>query len=135
MIAHFTYFGTIITVGRTSTLSLHERGQNKALSTTGYSVKQIAEVVKCSRKAIMNFLRHQEEYGTKKSSGRPGNLSDREKGLFCVQRRIARLASLESVGPVHWCFKNYGVENAGLVSQYCTITDEEVSITDTRAKW
>uniref|UniRef100_A0A1I7WS23 Transposase n=1 Tax=Heterorhabditis bacteriophora TaxID=37862 RepID=A0A1I7WS23_HETBA len=48
-------------MGRASTLSLHERGQNKAL------------------KAIKNFLSLQEEYGTKKSSGRPSKLNSREK--------------------------------------------------------
>uniref|UniRef100_A0A1I7XAW7 HTH_Tnp_Tc3_1 domain-containing protein n=1 Tax=Heterorhabditis bacteriophora TaxID=37862 RepID=A0A1I7XAW7_HETBA len=58
-------------MGRASTLSLHERGQIKVLSTTGYTVKRIADDVKRSRKAIMNFLRHQEEYGTKKSIGLP----------------------------------------------------------------
>uniref|UniRef100_A0A1I7X3C8 G_PROTEIN_RECEP_F1_2 domain-containing protein n=1 Tax=Heterorhabditis bacteriophora TaxID=37862 RepID=A0A1I7X3C8_HETBA len=50
----------------------------------------------CSRKAIMNFLRHQEEYGTKKSSGRLSKLNDREKGKFCGLRRITQSASLES---------------------------------------
>uniref|UniRef100_A0A1I7XLY3 HTH_Tnp_Tc3_1 domain-containing protein n=1 Tax=Heterorhabditis bacteriophora TaxID=37862 RepID=A0A1I7XLY3_HETBA len=49
-------------MGRASTLALHERGQMKAPSTAGHSVKQIADVVKHSRKAIINFLRHQEEY-------------------------------------------------------------------------
>uniref|UniRef100_A0A1I7X5M2 HTH_Tnp_Tc3_1 domain-containing protein n=2 Tax=Heterorhabditis bacteriophora TaxID=37862 RepID=A0A1I7X5M2_HETBA len=83
-------------MGRASTLSLHERGQIKVLSTTGYTVKQIADVVKRSRKAIMNFLRHQEEYGTKKSSGRLSKLNDREKGKFCGLRRITQSASLES---------------------------------------
>uniref|UniRef100_A0A1I7WVP4 HTH_38 domain-containing protein n=1 Tax=Heterorhabditis bacteriophora TaxID=37862 RepID=A0A1I7WVP4_HETBA len=64
-------------MSRASTLSLHERGQIKALSTTGYTVKRIADVVKRSRKVIMNFLRHQNEYSTKKSSGRPSKLNDR----------------------------------------------------------
>uniref|UniRef100_A0A1I7XB92 HTH_Tnp_Tc3_1 domain-containing protein n=1 Tax=Heterorhabditis bacteriophora TaxID=37862 RepID=A0A1I7XB92_HETBA len=58
-------------MGRASTLSSHERNQTKTLSTTGYTVKQIADVVKRFRKAIMNFLRHQEEYGTKESSRLP----------------------------------------------------------------
>uniref|UniRef100_A0A1I7XBN7 HTH_38 domain-containing protein n=1 Tax=Heterorhabditis bacteriophora TaxID=37862 RepID=A0A1I7XBN7_HETBA len=57
-------------MGHAFTLSIHERYQIKALSTAGYTVKRIADVVKRSRNAIMNFLRHQEEYGTKKSSGR-----------------------------------------------------------------
>uniref|UniRef100_A0A1I7X375 Transposable element Tc3 transposase n=1 Tax=Heterorhabditis bacteriophora TaxID=37862 RepID=A0A1I7X375_HETBA len=85
-------------MGRASTLSLHERGQIKALSTAGYTVKQIADVIKRSRKAIMNFLRHQEEYGTKKSSGRPSKLNDREKREFCGLRRIARSASMNPYG-------------------------------------
>uniref|UniRef100_A0A1I7XMV3 peptidylprolyl isomerase n=1 Tax=Heterorhabditis bacteriophora TaxID=37862 RepID=A0A1I7XMV3_HETBA len=61
---------------RASTLALHERGQMKAPSTAGHSVKQIADVVKHSRKAIINFLRHQEEYGTRKSSGRRSKTGD-----------------------------------------------------------
>uniref|UniRef100_A0A1I7X5Q6 HTH_Tnp_Tc3_1 domain-containing protein n=1 Tax=Heterorhabditis bacteriophora TaxID=37862 RepID=A0A1I7X5Q6_HETBA len=70
------------------TLSLHERGQIKVLSTTGFTVKRIADVVKRSRKALMNFLRHQEESGTRKSSGRPSSLNDhRKKGnsADCVE--------------------------------------------------
>uniref|UniRef100_A0A1I7XP80 HTH_Tnp_Tc3_1 domain-containing protein n=1 Tax=Heterorhabditis bacteriophora TaxID=37862 RepID=A0A1I7XP80_HETBA len=63
-------------MGRPYTLSLHERDQNKALSTAGYTVKRIADVVKRSRKAVMNFLLHQEEYSTKKSSGQPSKLND-----------------------------------------------------------
>uniref|UniRef100_A0A1I7XDW5 HTH_Tnp_Tc3_1 domain-containing protein n=1 Tax=Heterorhabditis bacteriophora TaxID=37862 RepID=A0A1I7XDW5_HETBA len=55
-------------MSRASTLSLHERGQIKTLSTAGYMMKPIADVVKSSRKAIMNFLRHQEKYGTRKIS-------------------------------------------------------------------
>uniref|UniRef100_A0A1I7WIT2 HTH_7 domain-containing protein n=1 Tax=Heterorhabditis bacteriophora TaxID=37862 RepID=A0A1I7WIT2_HETBA len=46
-------------MGRASTSGLYERGQIKALSSTGYTVKQIADVVKRSGKVIMNFLRHQ----------------------------------------------------------------------------
>uniref|UniRef100_A0A1I7X4K6 HTH_Tnp_Tc3_1 domain-containing protein n=1 Tax=Heterorhabditis bacteriophora TaxID=37862 RepID=A0A1I7X4K6_HETBA len=83
-------------MGRASTLSLHERGQTKVLSTTGHTVKRITDVVRCSREAIMNFLRHQEEYGTKKSSGRLSKLNDREKGKFCGLRRITQSALLES---------------------------------------
>uniref|UniRef100_A0A1I7X8H1 HTH luxR-type domain-containing protein n=1 Tax=Heterorhabditis bacteriophora TaxID=37862 RepID=A0A1I7X8H1_HETBA len=36
-------------MGRASTLSLHERGQIKVLSTAGYTVKQIADVVRLLR--------------------------------------------------------------------------------------
>uniref|UniRef100_A0A1I7WA60 HTH_Tnp_Tc3_1 domain-containing protein n=1 Tax=Heterorhabditis bacteriophora TaxID=37862 RepID=A0A1I7WA60_HETBA len=41
-------------MGRASILSLHKRGQIKALSTTGFTVKRIADVVKHSKKRIMN---------------------------------------------------------------------------------
>uniref|UniRef100_A0A1I7XK90 HTH_Tnp_Tc3_1 domain-containing protein n=1 Tax=Heterorhabditis bacteriophora TaxID=37862 RepID=A0A1I7XK90_HETBA len=67
-------------MGRAPKLSQHERGKVEVLSTAGYRVKQIADVVKRSRKIIMNFLRHQEKYRTRKSSGRPSKLNDREKG-------------------------------------------------------
>uniref|UniRef100_A0A1I7X2C8 HTH_Tnp_Tc3_1 domain-containing protein n=1 Tax=Heterorhabditis bacteriophora TaxID=37862 RepID=A0A1I7X2C8_HETBA len=68
----------MITMIRAPKLSLHRRGQIKALSTAGNTMKQIADVVKRSRKAITDFLRHQEEYGTKKSSGRPSKLNNGE---------------------------------------------------------
>uniref|UniRef100_A0A1I7XKW1 HTH_38 domain-containing protein n=1 Tax=Heterorhabditis bacteriophora TaxID=37862 RepID=A0A1I7XKW1_HETBA len=87
-------------MGRVSTLSLHERDQIKALSTTGYTVKRIADVLKRSRKPITNSLRHQEKYGTKKSSGQPSKLNERKKGKFYGLRRITRSASLEPVGLV-----------------------------------
>uniref|UniRef100_A0A1I7WUS5 HTH_Tnp_Tc3_1 domain-containing protein n=1 Tax=Heterorhabditis bacteriophora TaxID=37862 RepID=A0A1I7WUS5_HETBA len=57
---------------RAPKLSLHERGQIKALSTTGYTMKQIANIFERSRKIIMNFLRLPEEYGINKSSRRLG---------------------------------------------------------------
>uniref|UniRef100_A0A1I7XHG5 DDE_3 domain-containing protein n=1 Tax=Heterorhabditis bacteriophora TaxID=37862 RepID=A0A1I7XHG5_HETBA len=87
-------------MGRASTLSLHERGQIKVLSTAGYTVKQIADVIKRSRKAIMNFLRHQEEYGTKKSSGRPSKLNDREKREILRTASNSTISINESVGLV-----------------------------------
>uniref|UniRef100_A0A1I7XDH1 HTH_Tnp_Tc3_1 domain-containing protein n=1 Tax=Heterorhabditis bacteriophora TaxID=37862 RepID=A0A1I7XDH1_HETBA len=121
-------------MGRASTLSLHERRQIKVLSTTGYTVKRSANVVKRYRKAIMNFLRHQEEYDTKKSSERPSKLNNREKGKFCGLRRITRPASLKSAGFVVLMFKNYGVENSGQASQYCSATDTGLPRTYTSAQ-
>uniref|UniRef100_A0A1I7WRN5 HTH_48 domain-containing protein n=1 Tax=Heterorhabditis bacteriophora TaxID=37862 RepID=A0A1I7WRN5_HETBA len=53
-------------MGHAPKLSQHERGQIDAPSTR-------------SREVILNFLRHQEKYGTKKSSGRPSDLNGREK--------------------------------------------------------
>uniref|UniRef100_A0A1I7WV67 DDE_Tnp_1_7 domain-containing protein n=1 Tax=Heterorhabditis bacteriophora TaxID=37862 RepID=A0A1I7WV67_HETBA len=45
----------------------------KPLSTAGYTVKQIADVVKRSRKANINSLRHRQEYGSKKCSRQPAS--------------------------------------------------------------
>uniref|UniRef100_A0A1I7WLF9 HTH_Tnp_Tc3_2 domain-containing protein n=1 Tax=Heterorhabditis bacteriophora TaxID=37862 RepID=A0A1I7WLF9_HETBA len=78
-------------MSRASTLSLYERGQIKVPSTTAYTVKRSADVVKRSRKPIMNFLCHQEEYGTKKSSGRPSKLND------CEKKEILRTASNNTI--------------------------------------
>uniref|UniRef100_A0A1I7WEH3 HTH_Tnp_Tc3_1 domain-containing protein n=1 Tax=Heterorhabditis bacteriophora TaxID=37862 RepID=A0A1I7WEH3_HETBA len=84
-------------MGRASTLSLHERGQIKVPSTTAYTVMRIADVAKRYRKAIMNFLRRQEEYVTKKSSGRPSKLNDREK------REILRTPTNKTISIVGIC--------------------------------
>uniref|UniRef100_A0A1I7WR88 HTH_38 domain-containing protein n=1 Tax=Heterorhabditis bacteriophora TaxID=37862 RepID=A0A1I7WR88_HETBA len=89
-------------MGHAPKLGQHERGQIKALSTTGCTVKQIADVVKRCRKAVSNSLLLQ-EYGTSKSSGRLAKLSGREKDPF----------------------------NTGKMSEYRPITDEEVSRTGT----
>uniref|UniRef100_A0A1I7WJI3 Uncharacterized protein n=1 Tax=Heterorhabditis bacteriophora TaxID=37862 RepID=A0A1I7WJI3_HETBA len=78
-------------------------------------------------KAIMNFLRRQEEYGTKKSSGRPSKLNDRK---FCGLRRITRSASMKSVGHVPLMPQNL---RCGELFQYCPMTTEEIIKTDTEA--
>uniref|UniRef100_A0A1I7WPR0 HTH_Tnp_Tc3_1 domain-containing protein n=1 Tax=Heterorhabditis bacteriophora TaxID=37862 RepID=A0A1I7WPR0_HETBA len=90
-------------MGRDSTLSLHERGQLKILSTTDYTVKRSADVVKRSRKAIMSSKRHQEEYGTKKSSGRPSKLNDLEK------REILRTTSNNTIS-ITEIRRTYGID-------------------------
>uniref|UniRef100_A0A1I7WXY3 HTH_Tnp_Tc3_1 domain-containing protein n=1 Tax=Heterorhabditis bacteriophora TaxID=37862 RepID=A0A1I7WXY3_HETBA len=66
-------------MGRLSSLSLHERGQIKVLSTSGYTVKRSADVLKRSRRTIKNFLRLQGEYGTKNSNEQSKKLNEREK--------------------------------------------------------
>uniref|UniRef100_A0A1I7WS62 HTH_Tnp_Tc3_1 domain-containing protein n=1 Tax=Heterorhabditis bacteriophora TaxID=37862 RepID=A0A1I7WS62_HETBA len=83
-------------MGRAPKLSLHERYQIKALSTAGHSVKQISDVVKRSRKALMNFLRHEEEYGTKKSSGRSESMAWRMLSKFpnIVRSRMKKCPQL-----------------------------------------
>uniref|UniRef100_A0A1I7X6V3 DDE_3 domain-containing protein n=1 Tax=Heterorhabditis bacteriophora TaxID=37862 RepID=A0A1I7X6V3_HETBA len=81
-------------MGTASTSSLYERGQIEVLSTTGYTVKRIADVVKRSGKAITNFLRHQSDYGTRKSSGRCSKLDD------CEKRKILWTASNSTISIV-----------------------------------
>uniref|UniRef100_A0A1I7WUS3 HTH_38 domain-containing protein n=1 Tax=Heterorhabditis bacteriophora TaxID=37862 RepID=A0A1I7WUS3_HETBA len=71
---------------RAPKLSLHERGQIKALSTTGYTMKQIANIFERSRKIIMNFLRLPEEYGINKSSRRLGNTKTKDFALLSNKR-------------------------------------------------
>uniref|UniRef100_A0A1I7XLS7 Transposase n=1 Tax=Heterorhabditis bacteriophora TaxID=37862 RepID=A0A1I7XLS7_HETBA len=55
-----------------------------------------------------------------------------KKEKFYGLRRIARSASLESVGLVVLMPQKLGVEDAGQVSQYCPITNDKVSTTYTR---
>uniref|UniRef100_A0A1I7XPE1 HTH_38 domain-containing protein n=1 Tax=Heterorhabditis bacteriophora TaxID=37862 RepID=A0A1I7XPE1_HETBA len=69
-------------MGRALKLSLHERGQVKALSTVRYTVKQIADIVKHSRKAVSSCLLRSEESRTTKSSGRPDKFIILKKDNF-----------------------------------------------------
>uniref|UniRef100_A0A1I7X1N6 Rho-GAP domain-containing protein n=1 Tax=Heterorhabditis bacteriophora TaxID=37862 RepID=A0A1I7X1N6_HETBA len=83
--------------------TMSERKSNQATSESitllpaGYKVKQIADVVRCSRKAIIQLPRHQEEYATKKSSGQFGKLDGCKKSQFRGQRQITRSAPMKSV--------------------------------------
>uniref|UniRef100_A0A1I7XD61 HTH_Tnp_Tc3_1 domain-containing protein n=2 Tax=Heterorhabditis bacteriophora TaxID=37862 RepID=A0A1I7XD61_HETBA len=54
-------------MGCASTASPYERGQIKALATAGYTVKQISDVVKRSRKPIMDFLRQRKNRDKKET--------------------------------------------------------------------
>uniref|UniRef100_A0A1I7WSV5 Arrestin_N domain-containing protein n=1 Tax=Heterorhabditis bacteriophora TaxID=37862 RepID=A0A1I7WSV5_HETBA len=69
----------------------HIRYTCRALSTTGYTVKRSADVVKRSRKAIMNFLSRQEEYGTKEST------SNRTTSIVGIRRTCGIDASKTTV--------------------------------------
>uniref|UniRef100_A0A1I7XGH3 Secreted protein n=1 Tax=Heterorhabditis bacteriophora TaxID=37862 RepID=A0A1I7XGH3_HETBA len=68
-----------------------------------------------SRKAVTNVLLLQEEYGARKSSGRPGKYNDRGKGQACGQRRIA---PMKSVGLVACILQNPHVGSVMLWSTF-----------------
>uniref|UniRef100_A0A1I7XJ30 Uncharacterized protein n=1 Tax=Heterorhabditis bacteriophora TaxID=37862 RepID=A0A1I7XJ30_HETBA len=111
----------------------HKRDQIKVPSTTAYTVKRSADVVKRSRKPIMNFLCHQEEYGTKKSSGRPSKLNDREKReiLRTATNNTINIVGIRRTGGID-ASKSMMLRMLDKYPKYCPIPDEEVSTTDTR---
>uniref|UniRef100_A0A1I7XFD6 BTB domain-containing protein n=1 Tax=Heterorhabditis bacteriophora TaxID=37862 RepID=A0A1I7XFD6_HETBA len=86
-----------------------------AQSTASYTAKQIADAIRRSRKAVTNVLLLQEEYGARKSSGRPGKYNDRGKGQACGQRRIA---PMKSVGLVACILQNPHVGSVMLWSTF-----------------
>jgi len=47
------------------------------------SQRQMAKNIKCSPKAISNYLKDPENYGKRHTMGRPKKLSDRETRLLC----------------------------------------------------
>uniref|UniRef100_A0A1I7XG28 Mariner Mos1 transposase n=1 Tax=Heterorhabditis bacteriophora TaxID=37862 RepID=A0A1I7XG28_HETBA len=87
----------------------------KIESTASYTAKQIADAIRRSRKAVTNVLLLQEEYGARKSSGRPGKYNDRGKGQACGQRRIA---PMKSVGLVACILQNPHVGSVMLWSTF-----------------
>uniref|UniRef100_A0A7I4YDQ1 HTH_Tnp_Tc3_1 domain-containing protein n=1 Tax=Haemonchus contortus TaxID=6289 RepID=A0A7I4YDQ1_HAECO len=73
-------------MGRGSLLSDFEKGQILAKKEQGLSNRGIARDLGRSHTVVDNFIKNAEEYGTRRSAGRP-SLSDRDK------RRISREAS------------------------------------------
>ncbi|XGW19025.1 hypothetical protein V3C99_003105, partial [Haemonchus contortus] len=74
-------------MGRGSLLSDFEKGQILAKKEQGLSNRRIARDLGRSHTVVDNFIKNPEEYGTRRSAGRPSLLSDRDK------RRILREAS------------------------------------------
>lgn len=74
-------------MGRGKKLSESEIKTILKLKNENFSVAKIARILKRSRNVVMNLLKDPENYGKKKSPGRPSVLSDREK------RAILRVAS------------------------------------------
>ena len=71
---------------REKKLNESEKKQILELKQQRLSVAKISKVIR-SRRIIQNFLKNVEDYGKKKSTGRPSSLSDRDK------RAILRVAS------------------------------------------
>lgn len=76
-----------VSMGRAKRLNKSEKKQILKLKQQQLSISKISKVIKRSRKVIHNFLKNVEDYGKKKSTGRPSSLSDRDK------RAILRVAS------------------------------------------
>ena len=66
-------------MGRGNKLNEVEKKQILELKQQQSSVVKISKVITRSRKMIYNFLRNVEDYGKKKSTGRPSSLSDHDK--------------------------------------------------------
>jgi transposase len=78
-------------MARGTKLTEREKGQIDAYHEEGYSNRQIAVKLGRSHKVVNGYMKNPEEYGTRKSSGPPKKLSDREK------RAIVRRASNSSI--------------------------------------
>lgn len=74
-------------MGRGKALTDIEKGQIIAYDGEGKSDREIGRLLHRSPTLIGNFLKDQENYGTRKSSGRPSKVSERDR------RRIYRAAS------------------------------------------
>lgn len=74
-------------MGRGKRLTDFEKGQISALKNEGLSNREIARRIKRSANVVDNFIKNKENYGIKKSPGRPRALSVRQ------ERAILRVAS------------------------------------------
>ena len=69
-------------MGHGERLNESEKKQNLELKQQRLSVTRILKVIRRSRRVIHNFLKNVEDYGKKKSTGRPSSFSDRDKGAI-----------------------------------------------------
>jgi transposase len=75
-------------MARGNKLSEFEKGQIEAHSRDGKSNREIASLLGRSPRVINNYRRNPEVYGTRKSTGRPSKVSDRDKRRIFFSRRI-----------------------------------------------
>lgn len=66
-------------MGRKSSLNEEEKGKIKAFKEMFLSNRQIAKRIGRSANVVDNFVKDMHNYGSKKSSGRPKMLTDRDK--------------------------------------------------------
>ena len=76
-------------MGRGKELTEFEKGQINGLASSGLSNRKIAAIIKRSRNVVNNYLRDQENYGKKKSSGRPKVLSERNRRSILREVRVS----------------------------------------------
>ena len=73
-----------LTMPRRPVLSDFEKGQIVAWGEQGMSIRKIAEHLHRGKNVVHSFLGHPEKYGTKKSPGRPEELSKGDKGRLIL---------------------------------------------------
>lgn len=104
-------------MARGKRLSELERGKIIVLKEEGYSAGQIARIMNRSHTGIDNFLRLKDKYGTKKSTGRPQKLTNRQK-RFVVRAVSQHNYSLRQIS----CRKDISVSKStvGRVVSLCS---------------
>ena len=65
-------------MGRGKKLTKDQQFDILLLKSNNYTLKQIANRLKCSKNTVFNFLKNPKKYGTIKSTGRPKKLGKRE---------------------------------------------------------
>ncbi|XP_043588500.1 uncharacterized protein LOC122570358 [Bombus pyrosoma] len=71
-------------MGRIKKLNESEKKKISEVKQQRLSVAKISKVIRRSRRVIHNFLKNVEDYGKKKSTGRPSLLSDRDRLILRV---------------------------------------------------
>ena len=74
-------------MGRGKPLNDREKGQIIAFHNMGLSNREISRRIERSLNVVNHFLQLKEKYGTKKSTGRPKKISQREKGKILQEAR------------------------------------------------
>jgi len=83
-------------MGRGRRLSEYEKGQIDGYHSSGLSATQIGVIIKRSQNVVSNYLRTKENYGLKKSTGRPSATTAREKRLLLRDLTHNQMSIMES---------------------------------------
>lgn len=95
-------------MGRAKPLSTEERGKITAYKECGLSNREISRRLKRSSTVIDNFVKLGQNYNSKKSTGRPQVLTDREKRAIL---RVASNSALSARGILNQCGVKTGIRN------------------------